>query len=263
MMDNDYYVYVYCDPRKNNEPFYVGMGHERRYLDHLTETLKKSPNKRKIYKIESIRKDGQEPYIFKYAEDLSRDCAFELEDFLIVAWGRKDFDENGILFNILEAGRRSPSISGSDHYNWGKTGAMLGRHLTDDQVERLRQSKLGVKREPFSDKWRANMSAAATGENNSMYGRNHRPESIELIRIKAMARRNSKESNEKRSETNKKLAKERAQRIIPYIEEILSEGDFGPQQIANKLNEQGLRTDRDKIWKSCSIKRILIYMKGK
>jgi hypothetical protein len=44
---NDFYVYVYCDPRKPGdyiyekykflyEPFYVGKGRKRRWLEHLT-----------------------------------------------------------------------------------------------------------------------------------------------------------------------------------------------------------------------------------
>lgn len=41
----------------------------------------------------------------------------------------------------------------------------------------------GVKRKPFSDEWRANMSKRAIGDRNNMYGKKHRVESIEKMSI--------------------------------------------------------------------------------
>ena len=105
-MNNKYYVYIYYDPR-TNQPFYVGKGSGPRLYDHLKETLEKTVNKRKYYKIQSIHRDGLELIVEKYEDNLSEDKAYDLEEELILKWGRKDFDDGGILFNIVEAGRRS------------------------------------------------------------------------------------------------------------------------------------------------------------
>ena len=267
-MERIFYVYIYYDPR-NNQPFYVGKGCNTRYLDHLREAenivesndFTKENNQRRLHKINSIKRNGLEPKISFYAKNLTNDQAYQLEDFLLTIWGRKDFDENGILFNILEPGNRSPNISGEDHYNYGQPGAMLGKKLNEKQIERLRKAKTGKKRKPFSQEWLDKLAESNRGKNNGMYGKKHKPETIELIRKRAQERKNSSESNLKRAETTRKIARQRAERIIPYIQEILDQnGRLGPQQIANRLNDQGLRTDRGKLWRSCSVNRILKYI---
>jgi hypothetical protein len=63
-----------------------------------------------------------------------------------------------------------------------------GKKLTDEQCEKVRQSKLGKKREEFSDKWKAKMSEAHIGENNAMYGKSHSDDAKEKIRQKALNR---------------------------------------------------------------------------
>lgn len=260
-MRNNYYVYVYCDPRNNNLPFYVGKGSGNRINNHLTETLEKTSNKRKHYKIESIRSDGLKPHIFKYAENLPEEQAYELEDFLIAAWGRKDFDENGILFNILEPGHRAPSISGPDHYNWGQTGAMLGKHLTEEQIEKVRESKLGKKRELFSEEWRRNMSISGSGENNSMYGKKHTQKTRKLMSIKATGRKQDQETIDKKIEARIKAAQKGYQRIIPEITKIQESGITTYKGIARELNKRGLKTDRNCDFDDGMVKRILDYIK--
>lgn len=261
MERNDYYVYVYCDPRKNNLPFYAGKGSIDRITNHLTETLEKTPNKRKFYKIESIRNSGLEPYIFKYAENLTNDQAYDLEDFLITVWGRKDFDENGILFNILEAGRRSPSISGPDHYNWGKPGAMLGKHLTKEQIEKVRLSKQGKKRKPFNQEWLDKLAESNRGENNGMYGRKQTLESRKLMSIKATGRIQSQETIDKKIETYLEKVRERYKKIIPKITEIQESGITTYRGIARELNNCGFKTDRNCNFNGDIVKRILGYIK--
>ena len=80
---NQFYVYVYLDPRKPGkfkygkyefgyEPFYVGKGYNQRFKIHLKESkLNKDPNKLKVNKIRKIRKDtNKDPIIIKYKENL-------------------------------------------------------------------------------------------------------------------------------------------------------------------------------------------------
>ncbi len=263
MIDNNYYVYVYCDPRNNNLPFYVGKGSGNRINNHLTETFEKTSNKRKFYKIESIRSDGLNPYIFKYAENLAEEQAYELEDFLISVWGRKDFDKNGILFNILEPGQRSASLSGPDHPAWGKPGAMLGKNLTPEQIEKVRRSKQGKKRKPFSQEWLDKLAESNRGENNGMYGKHHSSDTKSILRLQKLGTKQTQETIDKKVENRIKTIQKNYQRIIPEITKIQESGITTYKGIARELNKRGFKTDRNCSFDDGIVKRILIYLKEK
>ena len=107
---NDYYVYVYLDPRKKGiftygdlkfdyEPFYVGKGKGSRYLRHL----KSKTNQIKVNKIKSIINDNYEPLIIKYKENLTNEESLELEIELIEKIGRY-IRKSGPLTNFLKGG---------------------------------------------------------------------------------------------------------------------------------------------------------------
>lgn len=100
----NYYVYFLIDPR-TDQPFYVGKGKKDRAKSHLKETQETTINIRKYNKIQSILKEGLEPKIIYYAVDLSEQTAYNLEADLIKKYGRKDYDEGGILLNICEDNR--------------------------------------------------------------------------------------------------------------------------------------------------------------
>ena len=78
-IDSNYYVYVYFDPRANNEMLYVGKGKGRR-------KYAKFPNKagtateRRIYE---IKRAGLEPLIRVVATNLTEEQAFLVEKALI------------------------------------------------------------------------------------------------------------------------------------------------------------------------------------
>ena len=97
-MTNDYYVYIYLDPRKpskyifNNlkfdyEPFYIGKGKGNRIIKGLND-----PNNtiRKKLKIEQIRNFGLEPIFIKIYENLSENFAYELEKQTIEQIGKNN-----------------------------------------------------------------------------------------------------------------------------------------------------------------------------
>jgi hypothetical protein len=65
---NDYYVYVYIDPR-NNEEFYYGKGCGSRKDAHLRGTGKSPLSKR----IKAIRKAGAEPTVRVIARGLTQE----------------------------------------------------------------------------------------------------------------------------------------------------------------------------------------------
>lgn len=121
-----FYVYQYIDPR-TNLPFYIGKGTNDRKFYHLTETIESTINKRKFYRIQSLKRMGLNPVIEEIA---TFDCeldAYHLEERLIRHYGRKDYDPGGILLNISE-NSNPPSRK--------------GKRLSDEQKLRLRGRKL-------------------------------------------------------------------------------------------------------------------------
>lgn len=143
---NIYYVYFLLDPTNFYLPFYVGKGKENRWEDHLFETIETTQNKRKFFKIEKIRQSGKEPKVMFFAVDLTEDEAYAIEDEQILRFGRKGFEEGGILTNIC-LGARPPGFNNC-------------------------QDK---------DAFRKAVSLAQTGEKNHFYGKKHSAKSKELI----------------------------------------------------------------------------------
>jgi len=109
-MENEYYVYVYLDPRKpgeftygefkfDHEPFYIGKGKGLRIYSHLKD---KSKNY-KTNKIKTILKEKLYPIILKLKENLINKEACVLEIELIKIIGRINLKE-GPLTNIMKGG---------------------------------------------------------------------------------------------------------------------------------------------------------------
>lgn len=102
----DFYTYIYYDPTKGNEPFYVGKGKDNRawfhqygYSDnHLNRRIKKIINK------------GKQPIIGLYA-GLDEEFALFLEEELIRHIGRRDLKQ-GPLVNLTNGG---DGVSGHIH----------------------------------------------------------------------------------------------------------------------------------------------------
>ncbi len=108
---NEYYIYVYMDPRKPGqynydgykleyEPFYIGKGKKSRYLRHLKI---KEWNPLKNNKILKIQKAGIEPIIRKIQNNLTNEEAIEIEIKLIREIGRI-VDKTGPLTNYTKGG---------------------------------------------------------------------------------------------------------------------------------------------------------------
>ncbi len=81
---NDYYVYVYIDPR-NYEEFYFGKGRGSRKNAHLSD----SSDTEKTRRIEAIRNAGLEPIIRVIARNLSEHDALLVEKTLLWKLGRQ------------------------------------------------------------------------------------------------------------------------------------------------------------------------------
>lgn len=65
---------------------------------------------------------------------------------------------------------------------------------------KISESKTGVKREAFSTEWKAKMSAAASGSNNSMFNKTHTEETKQKQREKATGRKQSAETIAKKAD---------------------------------------------------------------
>jgi hypothetical protein len=80
---NEYYVYVYIDPR-NFEEFYYGKGKDRRKDAHLTDDSDTDKTKR----IAAIRLEGLKPIVRVIARGLTEDEAFLIEKTLLWKLGK-------------------------------------------------------------------------------------------------------------------------------------------------------------------------------
>lgn len=98
---NDYYVYIYYDPRKTPvEPIYVGKGIDKRMYCHLRPTCKNNILKGKI---KHMRENGLEPIVKKLKENLTNEESIKIEKELILKFGRIN-NNTGILCNYTDGG---------------------------------------------------------------------------------------------------------------------------------------------------------------
>lgn len=111
---NNFYVYLYLDPRKSGEyiygeerfeyePFYVGKGRNGRAYRHLTG---KGYNKHLNSKIKKIQNEKYIPIVIKWKENIDEAVAFEFEMYLIKTIGRHDINM-GPLCNHTKGGEGS------------------------------------------------------------------------------------------------------------------------------------------------------------
>ena len=108
---NEFYVYVYLNPLKPGkykydnltfdfEPFYVGKGKGKRFLDHL---VNQEGSVEKNTLIHQLLDSNNYPIIIKTKENILEDVSFKEEKNLIRLIGRKVLNE-GPLLNIQPGG---------------------------------------------------------------------------------------------------------------------------------------------------------------
>lgn len=118
----DYYVYIYLDPRKPGEfnygnisfgyePIYVGKGVRNRCRQHLTNRL--TEDNYFYRKLNKIISEGYEPIIIKQSAGLTESLAFEYEKELISKIG-VHFDNSGPLTNNTYGGEGSSGLIQSE-----------------------------------------------------------------------------------------------------------------------------------------------------
>ena len=162
MSANIYYVYIYIDPR-NNQPFYVGKGKGDRYKVHLNETKTTTINIKKYHKIQKILGLGLTPIIQFHTNNVDEETAYRIEEELIMKYGRKDLDVDGILTNVC-IGNSPP-----DH---------TGIHRSEESKKKYSNSKVGS----------LNPMYGMTGVMNPFYNRQHSSESKLKMQLAKQAR---------------------------------------------------------------------------
>lgn len=194
----DFYVYVYCDPRKFGkyqykgldicflyEPFYVGKGKDNRKFVHLKEgVLKKETNRLKANKILKIINNRLKPFIMDYVNNqLEEDC-FLYEELLIECIGRKDLKQ-GPLTNLTSGGQGSSGKIFTKEERENLSRKRMGFKLSKEgrkilsKAQQKRWNKISKEeKKKFSEKckkyWteerRKKCSISQIGKNNGNYG---------------------------------------------------------------------------------------------
>lgn len=135
-MENNFYVYIYLDPRKPGkykygeyefeyEPFYVGKGKGRRYKRTDNSCGRNDYFKKIVNKIKNLK---FEP-IVKLKEKLTENRSFRIESNLINLIGRGDLDK-GPLVNFTDGGEGSSGYKHSE-----KTLKKLKKEYSDIEIE--------------------------------------------------------------------------------------------------------------------------------
>jgi hypothetical protein len=146
LMDNCFFVYGYYDP-VTDLPFYFGKGCGERHLDHLSETKDNTDNHKKWAYIQGLRNAGLEPVVIILSQGLDEDSAYEEEERLILLWGRRGIDEDGVLTNICLANRPPRS---------------------EETCKKISLALKGRPKPPFSAEHRAKLATASRGKKMSL-----------------------------------------------------------------------------------------------
>lgn len=153
MTSNVFYVYVYFDPTRDLEPFYVGKGKGTRSHCHLTRTDNHPFTKR----LQQLARLGILPIIERY-ENLSEEAAFALEIALIEEIGRNDLGL-GPLFNLTSGGDGTSGFKASAETKL-KLSIMAKNRPPMSEETKLKMKIARNARAPISDETRAKLSAA-------------------------------------------------------------------------------------------------------
>lgn len=99
MKDNRFFVYLYRDPSRNNEPIYIGKGLKKRAKYHL----KRTDMHPFVQRLAFMSKNNIVPQVEFLFENITDDEAKSLEIWFIHKFGRKDLGR-GSLLNLTDGG---------------------------------------------------------------------------------------------------------------------------------------------------------------
>lgn len=153
-----YYVYLYKDPSRNNEPIYVGKGSGQRAWDHLKSKNTKSHF---INRLRLMKNNGVEPLIEMLAEVDDEEVAFSLELWFIYKIGRRD-QGRGPLCNLTDGGDGITNLSPEAKAR--SLEKRRGQKRSQETCKNISNSLKGKKRGPLSEDHKKKISKGCTGQ---------------------------------------------------------------------------------------------------
>lgn len=209
---NDYYVYVYLDPRKPGkykygkyrfpyEPIYVGKGKEKRiYAPHTSNFLTKG-------KINKIELSNNKIIPKKVYEGLSHEQSLKREKELIKLIGRINI-KTGTLTNLTDGGQGNEGWIVSEEtkkkISIANTGRPVSKETREKQSESNHWKNIGfMTGKHHSKEAKEKISKAMKGENHPLFG-TKRPLSVKLAVSKANKGRPGHNKGKHLSEETKK-----------------------------------------------------------
>jgi hypothetical protein len=141
----EFYVYVFRNPLKKYERFYVGKGTGNRWMCHFKESKSSNPSRHynpfKDKTIEEIQAADMEPVIEKMWHGWDEKYALGLEVALIAMWKRRC--DGGTLTNITAGGEGASGhiVSAETRAKISVTGK--GRKLSKEHLQKLLTANTG------------------------------------------------------------------------------------------------------------------------
>lgn len=151
--DKIYYTYLFLDPRKELEPYYVGMGIKNRCnRPHRNIFCNRVTTK--------IKEVGMEPFITQCDIALTLEEAYEWEVMMIAKFGRR-CNKSGCLTNISTGGRGGTIGVSPSKETRAKIGAVWrGRKHSKETIEKMSKIKTGLR---HSEITKAKISSSKKG----------------------------------------------------------------------------------------------------
>jgi hypothetical protein len=125
---------------------------------------------------------------------------------------------------------QSTRVSGENNPMYGRTHTEeakraiskknVGKKLTAQQIAKQIESQTGRKRAPFTDEWRANLSAAKQGKNNPRYGTTTSESTRKKMSEKATGRKQSDETIKKKADAIRGSKREKL--LCPHCAQLIS-----------------------------------------
>ena len=165
-----FYTYIYYDPSRNNEPFYVGKGKVDRAWTHYTRKGMHPMTQR----MQLLNKNNIRPVIGLYSY-IDEELALLVEMELISKFGRRDLGK-GPLLNLTDGGE---GVSGSRkvftaEHKQKLSAASLGRPKSEEHKQHVRDKR---KLQIISKETCTKISESHKGEKNHFFGKKHTEES--------------------------------------------------------------------------------------
>lgn len=128
---------------------------------------------------------------------------------------------------------QSQKVSGTNNPMYGKThtddarkrisNANIGDRNGAKQLtarRKISDSKLGKKRDPFNEEWLMKMAESKRGEKNSMFGKTHTDDAKQKQREKAIGRKQSLETIDKKADAIRGLKREK--KLCPHCNKLVA-----------------------------------------